>query len=74
MIINGKKIRALRTERGLNRPQLGEIAGIGPTMVGYIEEGKKTTNVDVLKRIADYFGCTVDDLLKDEPVCASETA
>jgi len=69
-LIDGNRIRALRVEQGFSQEELADHAGIRPTMMGYIERGVKTTTADVLKRIADKLGCTVDSLLRDTEATA----
>ena len=57
-----ENIQALCKERGVNVAQLEKACGLGNATV----RGWATADPQVskLKRVADFFGCTVDDLLK----------
>jgi transcriptional regulator with XRE-family HTH domain len=48
----GKRVAALRRERGLTQEQIAERAGIGDAYVAKIEQGKKRPSVEVLEAIA----------------------
>ena len=71
-MVNGAKIRTLRNELGLSQDALGDLVGVGGSMIKHIERGVKKPSVDLLKRIADVYGCTVDDLLKDDSATNTE--
>ena len=64
MIINGEEIRRQREAMGLTLGELAYTAGVSIPTISHIERGNKTTVVEVLVRIADRFGVTVDSLLK----------
>lgn len=57
-----EKILALCKEKGVNIAQLEKACGLGNATV----RGWATSDPQVskLKRVADFFGCTVDELLK----------
>lgn len=65
-MVNGRKIRELREREGLSTVEFAEKVLVSQAMASYIETGIKQPSVAVLKRIADYFGLAVDDLLKEE--------
>ena len=59
-----KNIESRCKERGLTVSALEKAVGLGnATIKGW---GESSPKVDNLKRVADFFGCTVDDLLKEE--------
>lgn len=62
----GEKLRALRIRSGLT---LKELAGtLGFVAHGYLSEiecGKKKPTVELIIKVADYFGVTTDELLRD---------
>lgn len=59
-----KNIETRCKERGLTVSALEKAVGLGnATIKGW---GESSPKVDNLKRVADFFGCTVDDLLKEE--------
>jgi DNA-binding XRE family transcriptional regulator len=66
MVIDGNKIRTLREEAGMTIAELAPIAGVAPTMMGYIETGMRDTTTTVIARIATHFGVKIDDLLKQD--------
>ena len=60
-----KNIARLRTENGMTQPELAEKLNYTDKSVSKWEHGIATPPIDVLKEIADIFGVTVDDMLKD---------
>lgn len=58
-----ERIRKLMEIKNVNQVQLAEIAGVSQAFVSVMLKGYKTPSVAVLKRIADYFGVAVDDLI-----------
>lgn len=48
----GEKITALRKAQGLTVRQLAELTGINPANISNIENGKVSTGIDVLQKIA----------------------
>lgn len=60
----GERIRTLRKQRGLSQERLGEIVDLSQKQISKIEiEG--THDVRKLKRLADVFGITVDELIEE---------
>lgn len=59
-----KNIEARCREKGISVSALEKTLGLGnATIKGWSESSPKVSN---LKKVADYFGCTVDELLKEE--------
>lgn len=51
-------------EKGISVSALEKSVGLGnATIKGWSESSPKVEN---LKKVADFFGCTVDELLKEE--------
>jgi len=65
-MVDEKKIKALREKAGLTGEELGFAVGISQSLVAHIERGFKQPNIEVLARIAEKFGVTVDELLKKQ--------
>ena len=63
--VNGVKIKELREGRDLTTAELADRVGATQAFISHIEVGFKQPSVILLKRIADFFGCTVDSLLVD---------
>jgi transcriptional regulator with XRE-family HTH domain len=62
-MINGKKIRELREAEKLTVVEFAEKVYTSHSMIVHIENGVKKPSVDLLKRIADYFGLKMDELM-----------
>ena len=50
--------------RGINISQLERIVGLANATIRRWANSSPT--VENLKKVADYFGCTVDDLIREE--------
>ena len=59
----GDRIRALREERGIRQTDLAEAIGVALTTISGYELGTRTPRIDVLTKIAEYFGVTPNYLL-----------
>jgi transcriptional regulator with XRE-family HTH domain len=68
-MIDGKRLRQIREERGLTRDELAEKVDIGPMQIMRYELGQSDTTGDSLARIAKALGISTDYLLGlvDEP-------
>ena len=64
--IIAKNISNLRTDMKMTQLQLAEVLNYSDKAVSKWERGEAIPDVTVLKRIADYFGVTVDYLLESE--------
>ena len=63
-----KKLRELRTAKGLSLKELGKVIGVAESTMSLYETGKRQPDYNNLKRLADYFDVTVDSLLdRDYP-------
>jgi len=63
MIDIGKKIKELRTERGLTQAQACAILHIARNTLSQYETGKALPSLEVLILLAKYFDVTTDYLL-----------
>jgi transcriptional regulator with XRE-family HTH domain len=61
----GRRIRALRTDRGLSRTDLGDLVGLDVEAIGRIERGERM-NFDNLEPIAVAVGVHVSELFAFE--------
>lgn len=60
----GDRLKALRLEKGLSQKELGDLIGISDRVVGYYEANDRFPKDElILKKIADYFDVSMDDLL-----------
>ena len=58
-----ERIKALCVERGITIAELERETGIGNGTIS--RWGQSFPRVDRLRAVADFFGCTVDELLED---------
>jgi transcriptional regulator with XRE-family HTH domain len=61
----GEKLRLLRKRAGLSQAQVADRLGVNQSHVARIEKGLKPS-VDLILQIADIFGVTTDQLMRDE--------
>lgn len=62
----GENIRRLRQERGLCQEELGRRIGASKQSVSNWENGNIAPSIDLLIRLADFFGVSTDYLLGRE--------
>jgi transcriptional regulator with XRE-family HTH domain len=58
----GKRVRALREERGLSQDGLASRAGMHRTYLGGIERGQRNPALENISRIARALGVTLQQL------------
>ncbi len=59
----GRRIRRLRTARGLTQEQLAELTGFHRTYIGMIERGERNISLGNIGVFAETFEITVSALL-----------
>ncbi|MFD6136600.1 helix-turn-helix domain-containing protein [Isoptericola sp. NPDC060257] len=59
----GRRIRHLRTRRGMTLEQLGDAIGRAPSQVSMLENGKREPTIARLQAVARALGASVEDLL-----------
>ena len=59
-----KMLRALRKNRGMSMKELGKVLGVSEGAVSQYETGKREADYETTLKAAEYFGCTVDYLLR----------
>lgn len=62
----GRRIRELRTDRGLSQEGLGQCSDLHRTYVGKIERGEVSTSVDCVHRLANGLGIEVRELFAQD--------
>ena len=60
----GKRVRALRTARGLSQERLGELASIHRTYVGSLERGERNVALINIVRLAEALEVDPAELVK----------
>jgi predicted transcriptional regulator/DNA-binding Xre family transcriptional regulator len=63
----GRRIRQLRTDRGMTLDALAAELGRAPSQVSVIENGKRELKLGELQKLSRILGVTLDDLLSPEP-------
>lgn len=61
----------LRQLAGKTQKQAAEEIGVTPACVAMWETGKTSPSAGKLKRVAEVYGCTIEDLLKAKEERAS---
>lgn len=61
----GRIIRTRRTSKGWSQEALADKAGLHRTYVGMLERGERTPTIVVVKQLADAFGTTMVDLIRE---------
>ncbi len=61
-----EKLNKLLLKNNVTRAKLIEDIGIGKNQIKYWEVHQNTPNAETIKKIADYFGVTVEYLIGDE--------
>lgn len=60
-------IRYLRLSHGITQGQMGELLGLkNKSSLSLIEAGKSGISVENLEKLADFFGVTLDELVKQD--------
>lgn len=65
-MFNGAKLLRTIESRNIPRKELAEEVGVSEMALSYYIRGIKQPGLETAKRIADYLGITVDDLLVKE--------
>ena len=60
--MNIERLKQLMREHDMNQTELARVAGVSHAFVTYMLKGYKTPSLEVTKRIAHYFGVTIDEL------------
>ncbi len=61
----GKAIVNLRTESNISQEHLAVEAGVSPRYMSDIENGKRNISLDILERLAKYFGISISALFAE---------
>jgi transcriptional regulator with XRE-family HTH domain len=61
----GQRMAAFRVAKGLSQAQLGEALGMDRGLVAYYERAARNPSLELVQKIADFFGVTVGELLND---------
>ena len=59
----GDRLRELRKERGMQQRELGEMYDLSSSAIGSYERNLREPTLELLLRLSEYFGVSVDYLL-----------
>lgn len=62
----GDKIKLYRENKKMTQNEISNILGVSPATVSKYESGALEPNIESLKRLAELFEISIDELLKDE--------
>lgn len=62
----GQNIKKLRISKGITGPQLAEAVGVSKPFISMIERGTKSVTLQLALDIADYLGCSINDIIGNE--------
>ncbi|MDY6780597.1 MAG: helix-turn-helix transcriptional regulator [Halobacteria archaeon] len=60
------RVREYRKEADLSQSELAESVGVTRQTINAIERGRYDPSLELAFKLADYFGCTVEDLFDSE--------
>ncbi len=61
-----KGLKKIRKERNLNQLKVALDLNISREALSHYENGKRSPDVDMLLRLSDYFGVSIDYLIRGE--------
>lgn len=61
-----KEMRKIRKAKGLTMKQLGNIVGVTESAISQYETGKRQADYEMLLKLSEALGCSVDDLFNEE--------
>lgn len=65
MIYN--RVKLLRTEKNLSRPQLADAVGVNFQTIGYLERGDYNASLELAFKLADFFGVPLEMVFSPRP-------
>lgn len=58
-----ENLRTIREQRGLQQKQVALEIGIGTTNYNRLENGQREASINVLDKLANYYGITIDEIV-----------
>lgn len=62
----GEKIKKYREEKKMTQVEVAEVLGVKPATISKYESGTLEPNIESLKKLAELFGISIDELLKED--------
>lgn len=63
----GRRVRRIRTERGISQEALAGALGVHRTYLGGVERGERNLTLRSVERLAERLGVPARELLDDAP-------
>lgn len=63
-----ERIKSLRIKKNLTQQELGSKFNVTSTGVSYWESGKAIPNIEVMNKLSNFFGVTIDYLMGKDKV------
>ncbi|WP_057566543.1 helix-turn-helix transcriptional regulator [Paraclostridium sordellii] len=60
------KIKYLRNINKMTQTQLGELLGVTPRYIAFLEKGERTPSLDIAFKIAKIFDTTIEDIFLND--------
>ena len=57
------KLKQIIFEREIEQKELAVAAGVTPAAISYIINGKRTPRTDTARKIADFLGLPIDEII-----------
>lgn len=61
----GQRMAAFRVAKGLSQQQLAKELGMTRSRINYYERAATNPSMEIVEKVADFFGITVGELLND---------
>ena len=58
-----ENLKRIREQKGLQQKQVALEIGIGTTNYNRVENGQREASIEVLDKLANYYGITIDDIV-----------
>ena len=68
----GNKIKKYREQNKLTQKDIAEILKVEPGTISKYESGTIEPNIESIKKLAETFNITIDELLKDDEIDISK--
>ena len=71
-----ENLRRIRKARGLTMKELGKLSDVSESTIGMVETGKRKPSFELLLKLSEALGCSVNDLVdtKKDPATISDGA
>lgn len=71
--IFGRRLKTLREEKDLMQQELADALGVKRTSISNYETGRQFPDITTIKKIADFFETTIEDLIEETDEAADKT-